>query len=69
MVLLLQLPIITDGIASSESQVLPQLHIKACIATSVCMGNIQHIQTIIRPYIILIFSLTAILQLRNFTAP
>ena len=50
MVLLLQLPIVTDGIASSEPQVLPQFHIKACIATSVCMGNIQNIQTIIRPY-------------------
>ena len=47
-VLLLQLPIVTGGIASSESQVLPQLHIKACIATSVCKGNIQIIQTIIR---------------------
>ena len=46
----LQLPIVTDGIASSEPQVLPQLHIKSCIATSVCMGNIQNIQTIIRPY-------------------
>ena len=40
----------TDGIASSEPQVLPQFHIKACIATSVCMGNIQNIQPIIRPY-------------------
>ena len=27
--------------------VLPQFHIKASIATSVCMGNIQSIQTII----------------------
>ena len=34
-VLLLSLPIVTDDIASSEPQVLPQLHIKACIATSV----------------------------------
>ena len=50
MVLFLQLPIVTDGIASNEPQVLPQFHIKACIATSVCMGNIQNIQTIIRPY-------------------
>ena len=41
--LLLQLPIVTDGIASSEPQVLPQFHIKACISTSVCMGNIQNI--------------------------
>ena len=46
----MQLPIVTDGIASSEPQVLPQLNIKACIATSVHMGNIQNIQTIIRPY-------------------
>ena len=27
---------------------MPQLHIKACIATSVCMGNIQNIQTRVR---------------------
>ena len=47
-VLLLQLPIVTDGIVSSEPQVLPQFHIKACIATSVCMGNIENIQTTIR---------------------
>ena len=43
-VLLLQLSIVTDVIASSEPQVLPQLHIK------VCMGNIQNIQTIIQLY-------------------
>ena len=47
-VLLLQLPIVTDGIASSEPQVLSQLHIKACIATSVCTSH--NIQNIIRPY-------------------
>ena len=36
--------------ALSGPQVLSQLHVKACIATSVYMGNIQNIQTIIRPY-------------------
>ena len=46
----MQLPIVTDGIASSEPQVLPEVHTKACVATSVCMGNIQNLQTIIRPY-------------------
>ena len=46
----MQLPIVTDGISSSEPQVLPQHHTQACIATSVCMGNIRNIQTIIRPY-------------------
>ena len=34
--------------------------------TSLCMGNIQNIQTIIRPYIIVIFSLIAILQFYSF---
>ena len=46
----MQFPIVTDGISSSEPQLLPQYHTQACIATSVCMGNIQNIQTIIRPY-------------------
>ena len=41
----MQLPIVTDGISSSEPH-----HTQACIATSVCIGNIQNIQTIIRPY-------------------
>ena len=43
-----ELPIVTDGILSSEPQVLPQHHTNN--ATSVYMGNIQNIQTIIRPY-------------------
>ena len=46
----MQLPIVTDGISSSEPQVLPQHHTQTCIATSICMVNIQNIQTIIRPY-------------------
>ena len=40
----MQLPIVTEGISSSEPQVLSQQHTQACIATSVCMGNIQNIQ-------------------------
>ena len=40
----------TLALLKSYPQILPQFHIKACIATSVCMGNIQNIQTIIRPY-------------------
>ena len=45
---LLQVPIVTDGISSSEPQAFLQHHtaLLECIATSVCMRNIQNIQTI-----------------------
>ena len=51
MILLLQIPIVTDSISKSDHLGLPQYHTLSfidCIITSACMGNIQNIQTIIQ---------------------